>query len=154
MSSRTRFAVAVVTGIVLLATVFVVVPYWLVMRDGVVEISVLESGDGGDRVEIRVPASLVRVAAAFIPRIEPGIDDDEAIAAITAVTAGLDALEEVDDAVFVSVDEPGTRIRIAKRDGRFVVEVDDDGDRVRISVPPVALRVIADALPRLSGSKS
>jgi hypothetical protein len=40
------------------------------------------------------------------------------------------------------------------RDGRFVVEVDDGGDRVRISVRPVALRVIADALPRLSGSKS
>jgi hypothetical protein len=154
MSSRTRLAVAVLSGIVLLATVFVAVPYWLVMRDGMLEISVVESGEEGDRVHLRVPASVVRVAAAFVPRIEPGIDDAEAIAAIAAVGAAIEAMEEVDDAVFVSVDEPGTRVRIAKRDGRFVVEVDDGGDRVRISVPPVALRVIADALPRLSGSKS
>lgn len=154
MSSRTRLTVAVLSGIALLAAVFVAVPYWLVMRDGMVEISVLESGEGGDRIHLRVPASVVRVAAAFVPRIEPGIDDAEALAAIAAVGAAIEAMDAVEDAVFVSVDEPGTRVRIAKRDGLFVVEVDDGGDQVRISVPPVALRVIADALPRLSGSRS
>lgn len=149
MSPRFRMVSAVLSGMVLLLVVTVVVPVWLVTRDGMVEISVREAGDRGDRVEIRVPASLIRAAAAFVPTIRPGIEDPEVLGGIAATRAALDALADVPDAILVSVDEPGTRVRVSKERGRLVVVVDDDGGHVRISIPPAAMRAVADALPRL-----
>lgn len=152
MSPRARLLAAVATGVILLLIVFVAVPYWLLTRDGMIEISVRETDPGGDSVDIRLPASLVRVAVAFAPSVRPAIDDPEVLGAVRAVRAALEALDEAPDAVFVAVDEPGTRVRIAKKDGRLIVEVDDDGDRVRIALPPAAVRALADVIPRLTGA--
>jgi hypothetical protein len=151
MSSRVRLFVAVTLGVVLLALAFVAFPYWWLTRDGAIEVSVRESGPHGDRVSLRVPASLVRLAVTFVPTIESPIDDPDVADALVAARAALEAMEDVPDAVFVAVDEPGTRVRIAKKEGRFVVEVDDDGDQVRIVIPQAAVGVVADALPRLTG---
>lgn len=152
MSPRTRLLLAVTSGVLLLLIVFVAMPYWLVTRDGMIEISVRESGPGGDAVDLKVPASLIRVAAAFVPRVRSVPDDPEILGAMRALQAGLEALEASPDAVFVAVDEPGTRVRIAKKNGRILVEVDDDGERVRLSIPPVAVRVFAEIVPRLAGA--
>lgn len=152
MSARSRLVTALLGGMALLALVYFIVPYWLVTRDGMVEISVRESGDRGDRVGIRVPASLVRVAAALVPTIRPGIEDREVLGGLAAAKAALDVLADIPDAPLVSVDEPGTRVRISKERGRLVVEVDDGGDQVRISIPPAAIRALANALPRLAAT--
>jgi hypothetical protein len=138
----------------LLFVATLVVPYWLVTRDGMVEISVLEADGRGDRVGIRVPAALVRVAAAFVPTIRPAIDDPEFLGGLAAAKAAMDSLADVPDALLVSVDEPGTRVRVSKVDGNLVIEVDDEGDHVRISIPPAAMRALADALPRLVAAPS
>jgi hypothetical protein len=117
-----------------------------------IEISVHESPPDGARVDLRVPASLVRVAGALAPRVRLAADDAELEGAMLAIRAGLEAVAASPDAVFVAVDEPGSRVRIAKKDGFLLVEVDDGGDRVRVSVPPVAVRVLTEIVPRLAGA--
>ena len=146
MSSRARLVLAIVCGVLLLASATLAAGAWLVYGPGSVYIRV-HARDGAD-VAIRVPAVLVRVAVGLIPAAafrEGGDDLREALPLLVGVC---DALDQVEDAVLVEVERPGEHVRVAKDGGRIVVSVETADESVRLELPLISVRWLADRIER------
>lgn len=100
--------------------------------------------DGGEKVRINVPLSLVTniLPHIEIDPIENGrIDLDELIEdeidGEIDIRAILEEIRNVEDAEFVTVEGPGENVRVSKKDGFLRIEVEElDGDEtVNVRIP-------------------
>jgi hypothetical protein len=120
---------------------------------GTVRVSVHESGPDGSDVSLRMPAVLLNLAIAFCPTPHV-LDDPDAASALGVLEAVADELVSMPDAVLVDVREPGTTVRIEKRDGRLLVRVREPGERVDIEVPIGSVRMLAAKLGRAGRARA
>jgi len=92
---------------------------------------------GHEHVRVNIPLSL---AEKVIPAINQGQLRDGKVeighfhANGVDLKALLDAVKSAPDGVFVTVQEPGTDVRVAKLNGKMIVHVRDKGGKERVDV--------------------
>ena len=106
-----------------------------VAATGVVVVDVRQPQDGM-RLVIPVPLALAQTAAAFVPADKARVAlPPEARRFLPMAQAALRALEDVEDAELVRVEEPGQVVSIRKKGGVIHVEVRDGEAEVNVEVP-------------------
>jgi hypothetical protein len=149
MSPRARLALAVVAGLALIVATSVVFAAVAVYHDGTVAVDVRnEEGT----LSLRLPASLVRAAAACVPSgLRGTISSDlgEARSFLPALRAACQSLSRSADGVLVEVVDSGESVRVIKRGRVVVVDVAADDATVRVSVPLSAFEDVVAAVERL-----
>jgi hypothetical protein len=116
------------------------------MKDGIIEVNVQEKHAGGSHVHLYLPATVATLGVHLAPqeRVREHLRQQGEHLAI-ARTA-LRELEKVPDAVLVEVESPKEHVRVATRNGNFVVDVNDASDTVHISMPIRAARKVVEDL--------
>jgi len=110
-----------------------------VVRNGVVNVEVLEKGEHGTSVEVKIPGAVVPVAMHFLPecvvndvRCEM---DEEARAALAVARGALRALGRSPDGVYVDVRSRDEIVRVEKSGNDLRVYVDTPDEVIRVSIP-------------------
>lgn len=126
------------TGVALAATV---------MASGVVTVDVRETGPGGRRVVVPVPAAILDlglgVATLAIPAAELRQLRAEAAPFQPALAALARGIEECPDATLVEVVTDRESVRVVKRGSTLVVDVDAEDGQVRLALPARTLTRVA-----------
>jgi hypothetical protein len=108
-----------------------------VIGQGMVRIQVDSGGLDGNQFDLAVPAALIDVALRLAP--VHLVEDEMPIEEIRPYLQVMDELsrqiERLPDAVFLEVTDSDQRVRIEKRNGRFVIDVTGSDERVHLSVP-------------------
>ena len=146
-AQKITVAVAVSLGLILAATVT-----WAgatVVRDGLVTVSVHESGAGGTRLYIPIPGTAVRAVAHSVRWNGAGREHFRAeLAKVRPVLAALgNELAACPDMRFVEVETDHGHVVVTKEGGSLRITVDDHGDHVEVSFP---LDLAQDVLEGLS----
>src|SRR5215469_7628462 len=82
-----------------------------------------------DEHHIFVVAPVVPMAMHFVPKDQLAEPAREIRPWLPTIRAGIDAMKEAEDIMFVEVTEPGQHVHIAKSGSSIVIDVDDhDGD--------------------------
>jgi hypothetical protein len=146
-AQKILIGIAVALGLMLAATVT-----WAgatVVRDGLVTITVHESGAGGTRLFIPIPGTAVRAVAHSMRwngadrRHFRGEFDR-----VRPVLAALgDQLAACPDVRLVDVETDDQHVTVEKHGGSLRITVDDRGDHVQVSFP---IDLAQDVLERLS----
>jgi len=118
----------------------------VVMKDGIIEVNVQEKHPGGSHIHFYVPATAATWGVHIAPQEKLREHLRRSREGLEVAKAALNALEKVEDAVFVEVDSPKEHVRIATHRGDFVVDVDDAGETVHIALPIRAARKVVDDL--------
>lgn len=118
----------------------------VVMKDGVIEVNVLEKKHDGSHVHLFLPATAATWGIHLAPERRlaehlRGHRDQLALAHVT-----LSQLERIPDAVLVQVDSPKEHVRVATRNGSFVVDADTSEETVHVRVPIRAARKVIEDL--------
>jgi len=143
-------------GIVLLVVVLVVGTVGLgaatAVGRGVIHVQVDSGGLDGDHFGLAVPAVLIDLALLVAPvhLVADEIPIDEIRPYLPLMRELSHQIEILPDAVFVEVTGPGERVRIEKRNGRFVIDVTDSGDTVHVSVPVSSVTRLMRTVQRLA----
>ena len=106
-------------------------------RHGNIRVQVTSQGEGGDNINLLVPATLAEAVVALAP-VEMFRDEiplDELEPYLPAIRELGREIRELPDADYVQVDSRYETVRIEKRDGRFIIDVQDRDQTVHISVP-------------------
>jgi hypothetical protein len=144
-SSFGRLVAAIVVSLVVGGLSTVAFVSAAVYHAGTVEVEIWE--ERGEHVSVAVPASLVTGVLNFLPRrvyIEAASEVEPYWDAARAATRELARMQ--DGVVLVAVTGPDLKVRVAKEDGRLVVDVDEGGTRVHVSVP---VKIVADIVDKL-----
>lgn len=147
-SSRKLFGI--LFGLPLLLVTSVALFGASIYRSGVVAVEVLEKGDNGSSVEVKIPGALIPVAMHFIP--ECTIDDvrceigPEARAALDIARAALRSIGRAPDGVYVQVLSRDEIVRVEKKGGELRVFVDSPDEVVRVSIPIRVAGSVLDAI--------
>jgi len=142
MSRRARIVLIVALAIASTTVLAVGAGAVYVYRDGMIDVHVQEKEPGGTAIHVMVPTVFVRVVLAFVPLSPDMRPGPEVRPWWPVVEAASSAIAGAPDGVFVQVDGPDEHVRIAKEDGRLVVDVDDTDARVRVSVPVRAVEYV------------
>ncbi len=118
----------------------------VVMKDGVIEVNVLEKKHDGSHVHLFLPATAATWGIHLAPERRlaehlRGHRDELALAHVA-----LSQLERIPDAVLVQVDSPKEHVRVATRNGSFVVDADTSEETVHVRVPIRAARKVIEDL--------
>lgn len=146
MSSGARLVVAILIASVLVCIVPVGLVTAAVIQDGFARVHVTESS--GSDVAIVVPAGLIDVALWFVPPGSMAEASRELEPFLPALEALREELDRCPDAVFVEVRDGDERVRVEKRDGRFLVHVESGHERVHIAVPARTVSNVLRAVSR------
>lgn len=131
------FRFFVIAMIFLLSPIFVLGA--TVVATGVATVQVSEAGPDGMNLWIPVPALLMDVAVAALPRLMPAHEMDDVRREIGPYLPMLreftDAIEDLPSATLVEVESRHEHVRVAKRGRNFEVTVHGPDGDVRVSVP-------------------
>ncbi len=110
-----------------------------VMSDGLIYVSVHERGPEGVNLTLPIPATLVNFTLDQAPDLMDPFERERIRIRLERFGPGLLAvmedLENVPDAVLVSVDSDREQVRIEKRGGSFHIEVHEPDSDVVVSIP-------------------
>ncbi len=145
-AQKITIGIAVTLGVLLAATVT-----WAgatVVRDGLVTVSVHESGTGGTHLFIPIPGTAVRAVAHSVRWNGAGHERFRAeLARLRPVLAALgDELAACPDMRFVEVETDHEHVTVEKHGGSLQITVDDHGDHVEVSFPLDLAQDILDGL--------
>jgi len=117
-----------------------------VAQQGVVRVRVVEKSEGGDRVNLYVPAAVISVAMKLAPeeRIREAIE--RAKEWLPAVRIASKELARLPDTELVEVRDRREHVRIRTRDGYLEIDVESDREDVNISVPLKMIEKVAQEL--------
>lgn len=118
----------------------------VVLKDGIIEINVQEKHPNGSHVHFYLPGTVATWGVHLAPtqRVADHLRGKQADLAV-ACTA-LREMEKIGDADLVQVDSSREHVRVAIKNGHFVVDVDDPGETVHVSVPVRAARKVIEDL--------
>lgn len=121
-----------------------------IFHQGVVRVSVEETKPGGERVRLVLPAALLPLGVRAVP--EEAIREAAPAArdVLPAIRLAARELARCPDTLLVEVRDAGEHIRLAKRDGRLILDVDSPRERVHVSLPLRTLAAIADRVEAAS----
>lgn len=144
-SSRKLFAI--LFGLPLVLVLPVALLGASVLHTGVLEIEVVEKGEGGTSVGVKVPGAILPVAMHLIPDV--ALDDvrceidAETRAALDVARVALGSIARGPDGVYVDVRSRDEVVHVMKEGDTLRVFVDTPSEVVRVSVP---LRVVGSVL--------
>ncbi|MDX1388199.1 MAG: hypothetical protein R3344_03365 [Acidobacteriota bacterium] len=148
ISSTARLVLAVAVSAVAVGAISIGFVAAAVARAGTVEVEVVETD--GTNVSLSIPGALIDAGVRLVPvSVLPADVAVEIEPWWPAVQAAWDGLEDCPDVVFVEVDGPYEKVRIAKRGGVIEIDVDDHGARVRVAVPVRTVSILIDKLERV-----
>lgn len=131
------FRFFVIAMVLLMSPIFVLGA--TVAATGVATVRISEAGPDGTNLWIPVPALLMDVAVATVPRLIPGHELDDARREIGPYLPMLreltDAIEDLPSATLVEVQSRYEHVRVAKMGRNFEVTVEGPDGNVRVSVP-------------------
>jgi len=117
-----------------------------VAHQGLVRVKVVEKTEGGDRVNLYVPAALIPVAVQLAPEDKIREALEQAKEWLPAVRIASKELRRLPDAELVEVRDGGEHVRIRTMDGELVIDVVSDREDVHISVPLKTIERVAQEL--------
>jgi hypothetical protein len=124
----------------------------LLCSEGMIEVNVVEKGADPHHIFVLAPASLVPIAAHFVPPDKLGHAARELKPWMPTVRAALEGLDDTADVTLVDVTQPGEHVVVKKEGGSVVVSVVEHDDNVYVSTPIRAIEStveqIADASER------
>ena len=144
MSRTTKLVLAVLLGGLLLFAATLGLAATAVYRAGSIAVEVHET-DGG-RIDVNLPAGLVRLAIALAPRSIVEEATRELAPLLPAIGAAWDEFADAPDFVVAEVTSGDEQIRVEKIDGRLQVRVDSPETRIRVSIPLHAVGALVDRL--------
>ena len=128
-----------VLGTTVLAGVFVA-------QQGLVRVRVVEHKEGGDRVNLYVPAALIPVALKLAPEEKIREAIERAKEWLPAVRIASKELARLPDTELVEVRDHREHVRIRTRDGYLEIDVESDREDVQLSVPLKMIEKVAQEL--------
>jgi hypothetical protein len=148
---KTRSVLGPLALSVLGALLLITLVTWPLRTGGDLVVQMQESGPGGCRVSIRIPAFLLDLGLRMVP-LEPiraGLDAQAMEILRLAARLG-DRLRRVQDALFVEVRSAEESLRILKRDGRLVIEAREPDSCLYVEIP---LGSLARVGSRIAGER-
>ena len=133
MTRGTRLLLVIVIGSVVLATAVVGAAAAAVYGAGTIAIDVRE--DDGQRIQVKLPAGLVRAAVALTPSSILEDATDELAPLLPALNAGWRDLSEAPDFVLFELSSADENVRVEKVDSRLMIFVDLPDGTVQVAVP-------------------
>jgi hypothetical protein len=140
MRSRTRLAVAIALGLLVLVGGSTGAAAYAWHRAGSVRIAIHEAGPSGSDLSLTLPALLVNTAIAVCPvpkDVALNARLHELSPALRAVAARLETLPDV---VLVDVKSHDGIVRVEKSGGELLIRVVSREDRIDIAVPVESVR--------------
>ena len=128
-----------VLGTTVLAGVFVA-------HQGVVRVRVVEKTEGGDRINLYVPAVFFPVAVQLAPEDKIREALEQAKELLPAVRIASQELRRLPDTQLVEVRDGEEHVRIRTMDGELVIEVQSDREDVHISIPMKTIEKVVQEL--------
>lgn len=151
MSRRRKLVLGIVLLVVVLMVGTVCLGAATAIGRGVIHIQVDSGGLGGDQFGLAVPAALIDAVLLVAPvhLVRDEIPIEEIRPYLPAIRELSRQIENLPDAVFLEVTGPGERVRIEKRNGRFVIDVTGPDERVHVSVPVSTVTRLMRTVERL-----
>ena len=106
-----------------------------VAQQGVVRVRVVEKREGGDRVNLYVPAAVISVAVKLTPEEKIREAMERAKEWLPVVRIASKELARLPDTELVEVRDRREHVRIRTRDGYLEIDVESDREDVNVSVP-------------------
>ncbi|HEX4955178.1 MAG TPA: hypothetical protein VF017_17445 [Thermoanaerobaculia bacterium] len=110
-----------------------------VMSDGLIYVSIHERGPEGVNLTLPIPATLVNATLDEVPGWMDPVERERIRLRLDRFGPGLlavlEGLENVPDAVLVSVESDREQVRIEKRGGSLHIEVHEPDSDVTVSIP-------------------
>jgi hypothetical protein len=128
----------------LAATVSVAGAY--VFHEGVIRVDVDENHRDGAHVHVWVPATVVPVGLALVPRSKLEKAASETRPFLPVLRELSKELKKYPDAELVDVRDPGEHVRVSVRGGRLYVDAVDHGNNIHVSFPVETISDVADRL--------
>ena len=117
-----------------------------VAQQGVVRVRVVEKKEGGDRVNLYVPAAAIPVAVKLAPEQNICEAMEKAKDWLPAVRIASKELARLPDTELVEVLDGREHVRIRTEDGKLVIDVESDHEDVHLSVPLKMIEKVAQEL--------
>jgi hypothetical protein len=137
-------------GVGILATA--VVGSAALSSEGFIHVKVHEKQPDGNNVNLVLPAAVVPLTLAFVPKSRLADASANVRAYLPIIDAAIPALMRSPDGVLVEVVDPSEHVRIAKTGGSLVVDVNDKDDVVHVSVPLCAAQIALHQIAEANGS--
>ena len=152
MSRRKKLLLGIVLLVVVLMVGMVGLGAATAIGRGVIYIRVDSGGLGGDQFDLAVPAALIDVALFVAPvhLVTDEIPIEEIRPHLPVMLELSRQIENLPDAVFLEVTGPDERVRIEKKNGRFVIDVTGSDERVHLSVPVSTVTRLMRTVQRLA----
>lgn len=146
MHRNTRIAISIVGVLVTTAMLSFGVAAASVYRAGSVAVAVRSAGPDPVDLSFRVPAALVELAAALLPREVCSRIPADARVYSGAAREALAGLAAASDGVLLEVTSPRESVTIEKTGGSLLFHVRSENEEVRVTLP---LRAAAHAVERI-----
>lgn len=117
-----------------------------VFHEGVIRVDVDENYLDGSHVHVWVPATVVPIGLAVVPRSKLQKAACEARPFLPVLRELSKELKKYPDAELVDVRDSGEHVRVAVRGGRLSIDAVDHGDNIHVSFPVETISDVADRL--------
>lgn len=107
----------------------------VVYNAGSIQIQVREKHEGGENINLIIPAAIIPVGLAFAPDEKLAEVSERMQEILPILKAAAEELEKIPDGVLVEVRNHNEHVLIEKRGGALVIDVDTDSEEVHISFP-------------------
>jgi hypothetical protein len=127
---------------------FVAVAGAYVFHEGVIRVDVDENRIEGSHVHVWVPATVVPVGLAVVPRSKLEKAACQALPFLPMLRELSKELKKYPNAELVDVRDANEHVRVAVRSGRLYVDAVDHGDNIHVSFPVETISDVADRLEK------
>jgi hypothetical protein len=117
-----------------------------VFHEGVIRVDVDQNRRDGSHVHVWVPATVVPVGLAVVPRSKLEKAACQVRPFLPMLRELSKELKKYPDAELVDVHDSGEHVRVSVRGGRLTVDAVDHGDNIHVSFPVETISDIADRL--------
>jgi hypothetical protein len=117
-----------------------------VFHEGVIRVDVDEYRANGSHVHVWVPATVVPVGLAVVPRHHLEKAASQARPFLPMLRELSKELRKYSNAELVDVRDANEHVHVAVRDGRLYVDAVDHGDNIHVSFPVETISDVADRL--------
>ena len=119
-----------------------------VAQQGAVRVKVVEKREGGERINLYVPAAAIPMAVKLAPeeKIREAIERAKEWLPVVRITS--QELRRLPDTELVEVRDHREHVRIRTRDGYLEIDVESDREDVNVSVPLKMIEKVAQELQR------
>lgn len=107
----------------------------VVYNAGAIQIQVREKHEGGENINLIIPAAIIPIGLAFAPDEELAQVSERMQEVLPILKAAAEELGKIPDGVLVEVRTHDEHVLIEKRGGSLVIDVDTDSEEVHVSFP-------------------